>query len=161
MLLTVAEYSRKQPNILAPPKTLFLKGDSVRDRHARSAVSFIAGNFGRARRMGRLTVPCRSLLPRLTQDANGMLTSHRDLDGYAPVAQRIEHLPCRSLDEESRDRKLIKWTTPYAGTPLEPPVLLSWSNNPRGLGNPQETILTRARMGSSETIRVGTAMSKI
>ena len=34
----------------------------------------------------------------------------------------------------------IKWTTPYAGTPLEPSVLLRWSNNPEGLGNPQETI---------------------
>ena len=33
----------------------------------------------------------------------------------------------------------IKWTTPYAGTPLEPSVLLVWSNNPEGLGNPQET----------------------
>jgi hypothetical protein len=33
----------------------------------------------------------------------------------------------------------IEWTTPYAGTPLEPSVLLMWSNNPEGLGNPQET----------------------
>ena len=55
----------------------------------------------------------------------------------------------------------IKWTTPYAGTPLEPSVLLKWSNNPEGLGNPQETILTSVGMGSSETIRVGTGMSKI
>ena len=36
----------------------------------------------------------------------------------------------------------IKWTAPYAGTPLEPPVLeVTLSNNPRGLGNPQETFL--------------------
>jgi len=59
------------------------------------------------------------------------------------------------------NQELIKWTAPYAGTPLEPPVLLRWSNNPRGLGNPQETILTSVGVGSSETIRVGTAMSKI
>ena len=39
-------------------------------------------------------------------------------------------------------QELIEWTTPYAGTPLEPSVLLRWSNNPEGLGNPQETIAT-------------------
>ena len=35
--------------------------------------------------------------------------------------------------------ELIKWTAPYAGTPLEPLVLNDLSNNPGGLGNPQET----------------------
>jgi hypothetical protein len=56
MLLTAAEYLRKQPNILAPRNTLFSQeGDSVRDRHARSAVSFIAGNFERTQRIGRPT----------------------------------------------------------------------------------------------------------
>jgi hypothetical protein len=39
---------------------------------------------------------------------------------YAPVAQRIEHLPCGSLNEEN---ELIEWTVLYAGTPLEPSVL--------------------------------------
>ena len=34
--------------------------------------------------------------------------------------------------------ELIKWTAPYAGTPLEP-LVLDLSNNPGGLGNPQET----------------------
>jgi hypothetical protein len=43
----------------------------------------------------------------------------------APVAQRIEHLPCWSLNEESFDEELIEWTAPYAGTPLEPQVLNS------------------------------------
>jgi len=51
-----------------------------------------------------------------------VLTSRRQ--ACAPVAQRIEHLPCRSLNEESF-QELIKWTAPYAGTPLEPPVLAS------------------------------------
>jgi hypothetical protein len=37
----------------------------------------------------------------------------------------------------------IKWTAPYAGTPLEPRVLNSLSNKPRGLGNPQETFPCR------------------
>ena len=36
--------------------------------------------------------------------------------------------------------ELIKWTAPYAGTPLEPLVLRNLSNNPGGLGNPQETL---------------------
>lgn len=36
-------------------------------------------------------------------------------------------------------KELTKWTAPYAGTPLEPLVLLSLSKNPVGLGNPQET----------------------
>ena len=36
----------------------------------------------------------------------------------APVAQRIEHLPCWSLNGEvGLDQELIKWTIPYAGTP--------------------------------------------
>ena len=47
-----------------------------------------------------------------------MLTSR--LPTYAPVAQRIEHLPCWSLNEE---KELIEWTVLYAGTPLEPSVL--------------------------------------
>ena len=40
-------------------------------------------------------------------------------------------------------QELIKWTAPYAGTPLEPLVLeaAASSNNPGGLGNPQETFL--------------------
>jgi len=41
----------------------------------------------------------------------------------APVAQWIEHLPCRSLNGESSFDELIKWTILYAGTPLEPLVL--------------------------------------
>ena len=36
--------------------------------------------------------------------------------------------------------ELTKWTAPYAGTPLEPLVLNHLSNNPGGLGNPQETL---------------------
>ena len=56
-----------------------------------------------------------------------VLTSGRQ--ACAPVAQRIEHLPCRSLNEESF-QELIKWTAPYAGTPLEPLVLRNVSNNP-------------------------------
>ena len=57
----------------------------------------------------------------------------------------------------------IKWTAPYAGTPLEPLVLNRLSNKPRGLGNPQETFppVEDNGRGSSETIRAGTAMSKI
>ena len=34
----------------------------------------------------------------------------------APVAQRIEHLPCWSLNGELRSEP-IEWTTLYAGTP--------------------------------------------
>lgn len=34
----------------------------------------------------------------------------------APVAQRIEHLPCWSLNGEMRSEP-IEWTTLYAGTP--------------------------------------------
>jgi hypothetical protein len=49
-----------------------------------------------------------------------MLTS--PLQACAPVAQRIEHLPCWSLSEKWFE-ELAKWTAPYAGTPLEPPVL--------------------------------------
>jgi len=67
-----------------------------------------------------------------------MLTSARQ--ACVPVAQWIEHLPCWSLNEERILEELIKWTAPYAGTPLEPLVLDS-SNNPGGLGNPQETFL--------------------
>ncbi len=63
-----------------------------------------------------------------------MLTSLNRV--YAPVAQRIEHLPCGSLNEEN---ELIEWTVLYAGTPLEPSVLNALSNNLNGLGNPQET----------------------
>ncbi len=56
MLLTAAEYLRKQPNILAPRRDpVFPRGDSVRDRHARSAVSFIAVKFERTQRIGRPT----------------------------------------------------------------------------------------------------------
>jgi hypothetical protein len=51
-----------------------------------------------------------------------MLTSRRKCK-CAPVAQRIEHLPCWSLNEEEFYEELIKWTAPYAGTPLEPLVL--------------------------------------
>ena len=36
-----------------------------------------------------------------------------------------------------------------------------FSNNPRGLGNPQETDRKVCDLDSSETIRVGTVMSKI
>lgn len=59
--------------------------------------------------------------------------------------------------------ELIKWTILYAGTPLEPQVLTpkGFSNNPRGLGNPQETDRKVCDLDSSETIRVGTVMSKI
>ena len=39
----------------------------------------------------------------------------------------------------------IKWTAPYAGTPLEPLVLKRLSNKPRGLGNPQETFPCRGQ----------------
>ena len=43
-------------------------------------------------------------------------------------------------------QELIKWTAPYAGTPLEPLVLeVISSNNPEGLGNPQETLLMLLR----------------
>ena len=61
------------------------------------------------------------LLQKLTRSVVYMLTSA--LQACAPVAQRIEHLPCWSLNEEEFSEELIKWTAPYAGTPLEPPVL--------------------------------------
>ena len=49
-----------------------------------------------------------------TLPAVPVLTFYANLK-FAPVAQRIEHLPCRSLDGECWE--LIEWTTPYAGTP--------------------------------------------
>jgi hypothetical protein len=58
---------------------------------------------------------------KLTLTVIYMLTS--PLQACAPVAQRIEHLPCWSLNEEQFYEELIKWTAPYAGTPLEPLVL--------------------------------------
>lgn len=43
----------------------------------------------------------------------------------APVAQRIEHLPfVGALMGKVVFDELIKWTTLYAGTPLEPLVLI-------------------------------------
>ena len=56
-------------------------------------------------------------------DLNSRLHANIPLQACcAPVAQRIEHLPCWSLSEEWLE-ELAKWTAPYAGTPLEPPVL--------------------------------------
>lgn len=49
------------------------------------------------------------------------IASVQELMRCAPVAQWIEHLPCWSLGGE--ELELIKWTTLYAGTPLEPLVL--------------------------------------
>ena len=58
---------------------------------------------------------------KLTTTVGCMLTSPHQV--CVPVAQWIEHLPCWSLNEEESKEELIKWTAPYAGTPLEPPVL--------------------------------------
>ena len=51
----------------------------------------------------------------LTNTVDRMLTSRRIFID-APVAQRIEHLPCWSLNGEVR-LEPIEWTTLYAGTP--------------------------------------------
>ncbi len=74
----------------------------------------------RDRHYGDLFIFFALPLNRLTAMLVDMLTS--PLQACAPVAQRIEHLPCWSLSEEEFV-ELIKWTAPYAGTPLEPPVL--------------------------------------
>ena len=53
---------------------------------------------------------------------------------------------------------------PICGDALRAPgTQIRLSNNPGGLGNPQETFPRSydAERGSSETIRAGTAMSKI
>ena len=48
--------------------------------------------------------------------AEDLRANMRALLKCAPVAQRIEHLPCWSLNGEVRSEP-IEWTTLYAGTP--------------------------------------------
>ena len=74
----------------------------------------------------------------LTKNLTSVLTSPTPRND-APVAQRIEHLPCWSLNGEEYLKNSLSGRPHMRGRPESLWYSITLSNNPGGLGNPQET----------------------